>query len=1043
MANAIPAIKPLTTRSEERGPGERKRKDRQGRQDQQDQVDQQGQQDQQEHQDAITGPQALKLAPAAVGRETNQSDLLEAVSQREGEQPAFFVSQCTPTLNSGSGAGLQRSNTAGENQSPGLGSDLSYSQIAYNEYLAQAFGLSPAEQKGKTTEEQHNCTVADAVPSSRSHLSATSMELSFRLSLRERRPKIQLTIPRTKSKTYAAIPQAEMNGQRQGTPKGVSPPSTTAQSQIDSGASPIRLSVVSPLSVVEMPKPRRPFSPFSFEEMTDGVPNGEPLLSKSASSDSSDDTGEHDGKFSTHSPHSSVSSLASDPAAVKPVALNGSNRASSVISPTAGRGLVSQPSASRMPRYPRGKRSIKSLNDGANRNKPLPPAPGSDAIKPLSCSTHSLGRTNSMQASRMTPRPGCASRQSSVSSHKSLRSKYTPTDHDAGENILKRSRSKTLDRPPQALLSSPTLSQAELELEAHLCSIEEDFPLSTHEVPPIHDPLQISRGPMHMEPSRNPPSPPPSQVLVENPVRYGKLRPKRSVTHVAMQMRPGKELPRIPRERVSAPVVRSNDKAHRVLGRNCSAAMVKRETSAASRWKPSESPHSSPNLSMDDPETPESERSPLISNATFEEVRQRLELLSPKTDALQDFLEFREQNRSSGEVTPPRHRSNARKPSSDTKSINSPPRLIEATKREQGRAVLDHHQTGLSPINVIPVLPERHTGRLEHRNQRHDRSSTRSRSSTAAKVVPAIRASPPSPRLAEEEADRMISAADAESVLLRILENLDNLQDLFAAARVSRGFYRTFKRNELRLMKNALYAMSPAAWELGEITPPFPPAKGTSAPAVGGYTPRLYLQRYEHDMYIMVALKSMILNHCESLLRADTITALAGGETERASRIDDAFWRIWTFCRLFGCDSKKEDDIVYQMDWLRGGVLAKEQRRTARTLDQSGHSSTNDTSFNGFSAFGRGNCGGLSAEELYDMTEIWTCLGVLVSGYQGKREMAREFGVFEDSDIPVGDVQREDSMLGMTFLISSEATELTQGRRMDTLPAHSCSARNS
>ena len=610
--------------------------------------------------------------------------------------------------------------------------------------------------------------------------------------------------------------------------------------------------------------------------------------------------------------------------------------------------------------------------------------------------------------------------------------------------MLRRSRSKTLDPPPPALLSSPTLSQAELELEAHLCSIEEDFPLRSHEIPPIHDPLQISRGPMHMEPSRNPPSPPSSQVVVDSPVTNEKMRPRRSVTHVAMQMRPGKELPRIPRNRVSAPVVGSNDKAHRVLGRNCAAAITRRETSAKPRWKPSESPHSSPNLSMDDPETPESERSPLISNATFEEVRQRLELLSPKSDALQDFLEFREQNRSSGEITPPGHQSNARKPPSDTNSTNSPPRPVELPTREQDRAVLRYQQTVRPPpINVIPVLPERHTGRLEPRNQqRHDRSSTRSRNSTAAKV-PIIHASLPSPRLAEEEADRMISAADAESVLLRILENLGNLQDLFAAARVSRGFYRTFKRNELRLMKNALYAMSPAAWELREISPPFPAAENTGASTVGGYTPQVYLQRYRDDMYVMVALKTMILNRCESFLGVDTITALAGGETERASHIDDAFWRIWTFCRLFGCDSKKEDDIVYQMDWLRGGVLAKEQRRTVRTLDPSSDSPGNDTLINTFPAFGRGNCGGLSAEELYDMTEIWTCLGVLVSSFQGKRELAREFGVFENSDILVGDTQREDSMLGIAFLILSEATKLMLGRRVDTLPPHARSTRNS
>lgn len=996
MAYAFHAIKPLATRSQERAPGGRKRRD---------------------YQDAITGPQAFMLAPAAVGRKTNQSGLLEAVSQREGQQTACHVSQCMPTLNPGSGAGLQRSNTAGELQSPGLGSDPSYPQIAYNDYLAQALGLS-AENKGKITEEEDDGTVADARPSSLSHLSATSMELSFRLSLRERRPKIQLTIPRTKSKTYAAIFPDEINGQRQDTPKGVSPPSTDARHQLDAGGVPVRLSVVSPLSVVEMPKPQRPFSTFSLEEMTDGGSNSEQLLSKSAtSSDSSDDTGEHDGKFSTHSPHSSISSLASDPAAMKSMAIESSTRASPAMSTTATSKLTSKASASEMRRHPRGQRSMKSLTDGANRNKPLPPAPSPDAVKPLSYSTPSLSRTNSMQASRTTPRPRCASRQSSlsISSHKSLRSKYTPIDHDAGANTIQRSGSKTRERPTAGLLISPTLSQAALELEAYLCPIEEDFTFRAEELPPIHDPLQIRRGPMRMEPSRAPPSPTPSQPLAESPATSGtgKLRPRRSVTHVAMQMRPGKELPRIPRKRVSVPVVGSNDKAHRVLGRNCNVAPLRRETSAASPRKLSESPQSSPNLSMDDPETPESERSPLISNATFEEVRQRLELLSPKSDALQDFLEFQEQNGLSGGLTPPALEPNARKPSIATQSANSPPQPNpnQAAQREQGQADVGFQSTALyPPIKVTPPPTERHSQRLEPR-KRHDRSSTRSRRSTAAKV-PSVDASLSSPRLADEEADRMISAAAADTILLRILENLGSLGDLFAAARVSRGFYRTFKRHELHLMKNALYAMSPAAWELREISPPAPSATGASPSSVAGYTPSLYLQLYGRDIHIMVALKSMILNHCQSFLRPDTYTALAGGETERASHIDDAFWRIWTFCRLFGCDSKKEDDIVYQMDWLRGGPLAREQRRVALTLDQSGDPSGNDTSFKSFPAFGQGNCGGLNAEELYDMDEIWNCLRVLVRGFQGKRELAREFGVFENSDIPVDDIQGEESMLG-------------------------------
>ena len=260
----------------------------------------------------------------------------------------------------------------------------------------------------------------------------------------------------------------------------------------------------------------------------------------------------------------------------------------------------------------------------------------------------------------------------------------------------------------------------------------------------------------------------------------------------------------------------------------------------------------------------------------------------------------------------------------------------------------------------------------------------------------------------------MISVDAAEKVLLRILEHLGNLQDLFATATVTRGFYRTFKRHELPLMKNALHAMSPAAWELRELSAPPPQAEGTGPRSEDGYTPQLYLQLYSKDLYTMVALKSMILDRCESFLRADTITALAGGETERASQIDDAFWRVWTFCRLFGCGTNREDHVVYQTDWLQGGVLVKEQRRSTQALGRTGGSDDTDAPFHGLPAFGQGNRGGLNAEELYDMDEIWNCLRVLVAGFQGKRELAREFGVFEHAGIMVGDIEREDAALGRT-----------------------------
>ena len=62
--------------------------------------------------------------------------------------------------------------------------------------------------------------------------------------------------------------------------------------------------------------------------------------------------------------------------------------------------------------------------------------------------------------------------------------------------------------------------------------------------------------------------------------------------------------------------------------------------------------------------------------------------------------------------------------------------------------------------------------------------------------------------------------------------------------------------------------------------------------------------------------------------------------------------------------------------------------------------------------FGRGNAGGLSAKQLYDMTEIWTCLGVLLQPLHGRCTEAREAGIFKGTNVPVGDTAKEEKMLG-------------------------------
>ena len=246
--------------------------------------------------------------------------------------------------------------------------------------------------------------------------------------------------------------------------------------------------------------------------------------------------------------------------------------------------------------------------------------------------------------------------------------------------------------------------------------------------------------------------------------------------------------------------------------------------------------------------------------------------------------------------------------------------------------------------------------------------------------------------------ERNINAKAAETIILKILQGLESLQDLFSAAVVSRGFYRTFKKHELPLMKKALKSMSAPAWELREVSAPDLSGDdhnfGRSGPASA---PAAYLRDYTRDMYTMVALKSLILARCRGFLRPETILALAGEDDEqRALELDDAFWRVWTFCKMFGDSTCRTDDRDAQMNWLRGG-------RDAEEADDATPASMQGP-------FGRGNGDGLSADNLWDMLEIWTCLGVLVRGFHGRTQLARQYGIYDGVD--VADDDEEASVLG-------------------------------
>ena len=1017
------------------------------------------------------GPKPLASAMTAGSskRPPKHLDLIEAASHSQGEA---VQSKRNEGQYREVGTGKENKGISVKQMRPSNNMDQSYRSIAYNQYLSQAFGLQGEEKPMPAAIQRLRPPEASGArpDSDMSAMTGDSMEVNFHMdptaapSAKDRRPKIQVTIPekvtkRPHSSSHLATQIDRRKSQRKSrdTHTQVSPPSsTTCQQNADD--TPARLSVVSPLSIVEMPKPRRPFSAFSLEDMTSDTPGNAQSLEKFARSDSSDDTGELDDRSSNYSGRSSRSSLVEDSAGHGKSDNRCQSIAFSILSPAAAGVFDGTPLVLRNKTL----RTIKSSASLAtvDMNKPLPPEPGAE-VAPLNVA---YARPGSMRGKRKVPSPLIFSRSSMYdtpsqfpSRRSSLRSKYTPADLDA----LDAAFTKSTPNMPTGVgyQVERSLSQAEADLEAHLGTISEE-PTMQHPnmIPTAHDPLQISRGPNTMVPSRHAPPPPRSLKLSDGSISSRKRSQKKTSTHVAMQMRgdPSKwdsddSSRSCLRRRISAPVVGSTAKADKILGK--SATLMVRESSSESNWSSSESPQttydgdsSSPTMSREDSSTPETDISSIPDHA-YEEVRARLELLSPKNnDDVEQFATFIPQPKQFIDLSQPFSWPPQTQANDATETEQRPTTLEQISNAE---AELTAPAIYLTPVeevqesqvtiaigleapaddddesNIHPL--QRRGAQQESPLRRRSIASVvmterpRSLASIAMSEIPDIYASLPSPGLTigsrqsfmVEEVERDISADAAEVVLLRILEHLDNLQDLFATATVSRGFYRTFKRHELALMKKALYGMSPAAWELREMSPPYPGLEtlDDALPKLLDYSPSLYLQQYMRDMYTMIALKSMILIHCESFLRADTITALAGGETERASQIDDAFWRVWTFCQVFGCESNREDDIVGQMDWLRGGTLAKHQR-TANTTELGADVNRNSVLYRSPPTFGEGNMNGLSAEDLYDMTEIWTCLGVLVRGFQGKRQEAREYGIFDKADITAGDVEQEDSVLG-------------------------------
>ncbi|PVH94156.1 hypothetical protein DM02DRAFT_540057 [Periconia macrospinosa] len=262
--------------------------------------------------------------------------------------------------------------------------------------------------------------------------------------------------------------------------------------------------------------------------------------------------------------------------------------------------------------------------------------------------------------------------------------------------------------------------------------------------------------------------------------------------------------------------------------------------------------------------------------------------------------------------------------------------------------------------------------------------------------------------MGELEVERSIPAEVAERVLLKILQTVETLDDLFSCAVVNRGFYRVFKRNELDLIKRTLWTMSPPAWEYREICYELDLPKEE-------YTVASYLQNYEKDLTTICSIKGLIKENSQASIPLSIIDAAGSEDPEDCRRVEDALWRIETFCKISasrksGIQMLSETDMTAHIDWLQGGILAS----LSKTDD---NVSVDEPLKRVPTFFGKGNSD-LTIEKLMDMLNLWTCVGKIFPTAEGNINLARDinlarsYGIFDRFGLGEHDMDGHGKILG-------------------------------
>lgn len=219
--------------------------------------------------------------------------------------------------------------------------------------------------------------------------------------------------------------------------------------------------------------------------------------------------------------------------------------------------------------------------------------------------------------------------------------------------------------------------------------------------------------------------------------------------------------------------------------------------------------------------------------------------------------------------------------------------------------------------------------------------------------------------------DSIVNPVDR--VRVGIMSHLDNIEDLKACAQISKDFYNAFQKHETILVDSILYKQSRAAWELRHSV------RHLEKPSP------FRLRSVQKDYATVHALEDFVIWRCQSVLRPQSLEAFLGDLPARKTELEEAIWMVWTFCNVFGKTSRGDATLVKQIQWLNAGP-----KRIASIKSEDG--------------FKIRPC---SMRELEDMSEIWRCLEVLLSGFKGRELQARQAGLFDSA----GQTKSSDSDL--------------------------------